>query len=356
MERAHEGRKKQSIPQSLAAVPTAGGLAARLAVEELKRRDVDPEPLLARCGLSVAALDRRDRIKVMSQIEFLDLASKAVRDEYLGLSLAERVDLRELGMLYYVAASSQRLGDALRRLERYVRVANEALIIRIGKGAPCRIVLAYAGVSRHLDRHHMEFLALIILRLCRQLVGQKFLPLGARFVHHRSSDLRARKQLGCEVQFSADADEISLDAALLDLPVVGEDPFLQELMLKTCEDAIRDRPSKVSAFRVAVENAIAPLLPHAEAQAKTVADLLNVSERTFARRLASEGLTFGEILDGLRRDLAVRYLEQRDLQISEIAWLLGFQQPSAFSHACRRWTGKSPSEFRRSRQPSLSSA
>ena len=106
--------KTKVIPRSVAAVPTAGGLAARLAVEELKRRDVDPGPLLARCRLSVAALDRRDRIKVMSQIEFLDLASKAVRDEYLGLSLAERVDLRELGMLYYVAASSQRLGDALR--------------------------------------------------------------------------------------------------------------------------------------------------------------------------------------------------------------------------------------------------
>jgi AraC-like DNA-binding protein len=202
----------------------------------------------------------------------------------------------------------------------------------------------------------MEFLALIIVRLCRQLVGQKFLPLGARFVHYRSSDLRARKQLRCDVQFSADADEISLDTAMLDLPVVGEDPFLQELMLKTCEDAIRERPSKVSAFRVAVENAIAPLLLHAEAQAKTVADLLGVSERTFARRLASEGLTFGEILDGLRRDLAVRYLEQPDLQISEIAWLLGFQQPSAFSHACHRWTGKSPSEFRRASVESLSLA
>ena len=342
--KAEEG---EAIPRSLASAPTAGGLASRLAVEELKRREVDPEPLLARCGLSVAVLDRRERIKVKSQIEFLDLASKALRDEYLGFSLAERVDLRELGMLYYVATSSRRLGDALRRLERYVRVANEALIVRIGKGAPGHIVLAYAGVSRHRDRHHMEFLALIILRLCRQLVGHKFSPLGARFAHHRSSDLRARKVLGCEVQFSADVDEICLDAALLDMPVLGDDPFLQELMLKTCEDAIRDRSSKGSDFRAAVENAIAPLLPHAEAQVKTVADLLNVSERTFARRLASEGLTFGEILDGLRRDLAVRYLEDRDLQISEIAWLLGFRQPSAFSHAWRRWTGKTPLEYRR---------
>ena len=90
-------------------------------------------------------------------------------------------------------------------------------------------------------------------------------------------------------------------------------------------------------------------------EAKTVAHRLGLSERTFARRLAAEGLSFGEILDQLRRDLAVRYL-QENLQASQIAWLLGFQQPSAFSHACRRWTGKSPSEFRRARLPSLSPA
>nr|WP_245425242.1 helix-turn-helix domain-containing protein [Phyllobacterium brassicacearum] len=58
-------------------------------------------------------------------------------------------------------------------------------------------------------------------------------------------------------------------------------------------------------------------------------------------------MSFGEILDQMRRDLALRYFEQ-NLRASDITWRLGFQQPSAFSHACRRWTGKSPSEFRRS--------
>ena len=167
------------------------------------------------------------------------------------------------------------------------------------------------------------------------------MPLAASFVHNRSGDLSlVRKLLGCDVQFDADADEINFNSAVMDLPAVGYDPFLHELMLRNCEEAIRVRPSNVSAFRTVVENAIGPLLPHAEAQAKTVAGRLGVSERTFARRLASEGLTFGEILDGLRRDLAVRHLEEPSLQISRIAWMLGFQQPSAFSHACRRWTGR----------------
>ena len=92
-----------------------------------------------------------------------------------------------------------------------------------------------------------------------------------------------------------------------------------------------------------VENTIAPLLPHAEVGANTVARRIGLSERTFSRRLKAESLSFSEILNDLRRDLAMRYLDERSLPVSQIAWLLGFHGPSAFTHACRRWTGKSPS-------------
>jgi AraC-like DNA-binding protein len=314
----------------------------------LERRNVDPAALLARSGLSSVELADRGRISVISQIEFLELVSDAVGDDWIGLTLAEDFDLRELGMLYYVAASSPRLGDALRRLERYVCLGNEALVARLHRGTACRIGLSYAGVSRHQDRHQIEFLVLVLLRLCRQLVGQRIMPLAVSFIHHRSGDLRrVRTMLGCDVQYDAYADEMSFDAALLELPPVGEDPFLNELMLKSCEDAIAVRASNASPLRTVVENTIAPLLPHAEAQAAKVAKRLGLSERTFARRLAAEGLSFGEILDEMRRELATHYLEEPGLQISQIAWLLGFHQPSAFSHACRRWTGKSPLEHRR---------
>ncbi|RNJ45825.1 AraC family transcriptional regulator [Mesorhizobium erdmanii] len=339
-----------TVVRRLVAIPTAAGLAARLATAELERRNIDAPRLLARAGLSAAALDQRDRISVASQIEFLELASREAGDDFFGFSLAEKVDLRELSMLYYVAASSHRLGDGLRRFERYVCVGNEALVARIETGAVCRVGLSYAGVPRHLDRHQMEFLTLVVLRMCRQLVGRMLVPRVASFVHHRSDNLqRVRKLLGCEVEFDARADGLSFDAEVMDLPMVGADPFLHELMLKCCEEAKAVRIAKVSPFRTVVENVIAPLLPHAEAQAKAVAKELGLSERTFARRLAAEGLSFGEILDGLRRDLALRYLEEPELQISQIAWLLGFHQPSAFSHACRRWTGKRPSQRRRSR-------
>jgi AraC-like DNA-binding protein len=346
----------ETAARKLTAVPTASGLAARVAARHLERAGIDPAPLLSKAGLSSAALADHKRITANSQIQFLELVSRAVKDDWIGITLAADFDLRELGMLYYVAASSHYLGDALKRLERYARLGNEALVMRLKKGTACSIELSYTGVPRYLDRHQIEAFALMYLRLCRQLAGQKLVPSTARFVHHRSGDLRPiRQQLGCDVEFDAYADELIFDGATMALPLVGDDPYLNELMVKDCEDAIAERGSNVSPFRTMVENTIAPLLPHADAQAKTVARRLGLSERTFARRLTAEGLSFAEILDQLRRDLAVRYLEE-DLQASQIAWLLGFQQLSSFSHACRRWTGKSPSEFRRARMPSLSLA
>jgi AraC-like DNA-binding protein len=77
-----------------------------------------------------------------------------------------------------------------------------------------------------------------------------------------------------------------------------------------------------------------------------VARSLGMSKRTLARRLLDEGLNFTEILQQLRRDLAVRYLDDRKLHVSKIAWLLGFHEVSAFTHAFKRWTGKTPSQIR----------
>ena len=71
-----------------------------------------------------------------------------------------------------------------------------------------------------------------------------------------------------------------------------------------------------------------------------------MSERTLARKLSDEGLNFTEILQQLRHDLAVRYLDDHKLHISKIAWLLGFNKVSAFTHTFKRWTGKTPSQMR----------
>jgi len=106
------------------------------------------------------------------------------------------------------------------------------------------------------------------------------------------------------------------------------------------------RRANTSSLRTALENAITPLLPHGTARIDIVARELGMSGRTLARKLAADGLTFAEILDQLRCDLAARYLQDGNLAIAQIAWLVGYRGVSAFTHACRRWTGMTPGQIR----------
>ena len=152
--------------------------------------------------------------------------------------------------------------------------------------------------------------------------------------------------VGTKVEFGADRDEFALNLDVRELPLVHSDSYLNDLLLKYCEAALADRRGDTSQLRTRVENAISSVLPHGRVLVEDVARSLGMSERTLARRLSDEGLNFTEILQHLRRDLTVRYLDDRKLHVSKIAWLLGFREVSAFTHACKRWTGKTPSQIR----------
>jgi AraC-like DNA-binding protein len=127
---------------------------------------------------------------------------------------------------------------------------------------------------------------------------------------------------------------------------VGADPYLNSLLLKYCDEAVAKRRQKSSTWQMRVENAIAPLLPHGEVQIEEICQKLGVSRRTLMRRLASERKTFSKVLRDLRLELAKRYLREPGVPISELAWLLGYANASAFNHAFKRWTGVSPSDAR----------
>ncbi len=327
---------------------TCIGVAARAAVRLLEQRGVDPARILRQAGLTYEAVFDENRISASDQVTLLELAANELKDDWIGLTLATEVDLRETGLLYYVSASATTLAEAVQRLDRYLAVANDGLDLTVVKGEAYGVRIVYTGIPRHLDFQQAELLALYFVRLCRQLLGRSVTPLRVSFMHHREGDLSpARTAFGCLPEFGAPFDEVSLPNALLEEKVVVADPYLGEIMIKACEEAMAGRPTNVSRLRTRVENAIAPLLPHAEARSDRVARQLGISRRTLSRRLKEEGTTFDQILDGLRRDLAVRYLEDPRMPISRIAWLLGFHQPSAFSHACRRWLNQSPMAHRR---------
>src|SRR5262249_19947683 len=95
-----------------------------------------------------------------------------------------------------------------------------------------------------------------------------------------------------------------------------------------------------------VENAISSVLPHRRVLVQDIARSLGMSERTLARKLADEGLNFTELLQQLRRDLALRYLSDRKCMCRRSRGCWGFKEVSAFTHAFKRWTGKTPREMR----------
>src|SRR6266567_1605291 len=103
--------------QDLASIPTAQGGLSRLAIARLKRADVPVAPVLRRVGLTPEVIaDPEERLSVRSQIALLDEAAIALQDDCLGFTLAREFDPRALGLLYYVMASSQTLGNALKRV------------------------------------------------------------------------------------------------------------------------------------------------------------------------------------------------------------------------------------------------
>jgi AraC-like DNA-binding protein len=312
------------------------------------RARIDIDPLLKQAGLTAEEMkNARVRIAVKTQIRFLNLVAKTLGDDFLGFRLAQEFDLRELGLLYYVQASSESLGEALRRLARYSGITNEGVHIRCFGHNGLAVTFEYIGVARLEDRHQIEFFVTTLVRVCRQLTGRHLLPSSVKLFHRRADVLPGFGAFfGCEVIFGQDFDEVSYPRSAECLPNVNADPYLNKLLVKYCSEALSRRRPRAKSWRSDVENAIVPLLPHGQAGLAAISHQLGVSRRTLARRLKFEGLTFAAILDALRFDLAKRYLQEIDLPISEVAWLLGYAETSAFNHAFKRWSGKTPNQMR----------
>jgi Arabinose-binding domain of AraC transcription regulator, N-term len=198
--------------EDLASIPMAGGGLTRLAAARLKSAGVPLGPLLGRSGLTPQAIaEPEERLSVRSQITFLEEAASALKDDCLGFTLARDFDLREMGLLYYVMASSKTLGGALRRLARYSKVTNDALVFGYQEGNRLTINLSYSGVPRHSDRHQIEFCMFAVLRICRALTGLNLVPQDFSIAHYRSGGVAEMSRfVGTKVMFSADKDEFAL--------------------------------------------------------------------------------------------------------------------------------------------------
>ena len=329
--------------------PTVTGFAAKAAIAALRKRNVEPQPLLRRAGLSDRALDNpRDRISALSQVKFLEYAAEAMNDTVFGLHLAEQANPREAGLLFYVVSAAKTLGESLALFARYCQIVNESIRLKLARQAQGAIVeIAYVGIARHRVRQNSEFGVAIVVKAIREITGRDIRPSRVAWAHARNSDLREFERFfGCPVEFGAPSDQLEFSNETFALPLATEDPHLLEILRPFCDDAARARNTAIGSIRASVETEVPRLLPHGHARAERVAKALGVSVRTLSRRLSAEATTYAEVVDHLRRSLALEYLKDTGFSLAQIAWLLGYEGSTSFNHAFKRWTGRSPSAAR----------
>jgi AraC-like DNA-binding protein len=132
----------------------------------------------------------------------------------------------------------------------------------------------------------------------------------------------------------------------MELRMVSEDSQLLQILEAHAGELVTARRS-AGGLRGLVEDRLRCALPSGNVQIAEVAKQLGMSDRSFRRYLAEEGTNYGEVLDRLRRRLALRYLEDEHVSLQQIAWQLGYSEIGAFNHAFKRWTGTSPGRARR---------
>src|SRR5262249_12271652 len=152
--------------------------------------------------------------------------------------------------------------------------------------------------------------------------------------------------LGTEhIEFEAGANGLGFDATILDLPFKTADPALFDVLQRHAQQVTPARAE--NALLDEVRQILRGQLPRGVPELAQVARALGTSARTLQRRLADEKITFAEVVDGLRRELAHAYLREPDRALGEIAFLLGYTEVRAFLRAFKRWTGTTPSSYRK---------
>jgi AraC-like DNA-binding protein len=329
-----------SFPHSL-------GVLSRAAADRAAKAGADVDSLKHAADLPPDLEDSEARISARSQSIFLNLVADTIKDDLLGFHIALDLELRRLGPLYYVMASSETLEEALGREARYTWTVTEGLRTTLRKAADLIVEVQFVGIERHLDRHQVEFWLTCTLRKARLLTGHHLIPKVIGWIHQRAGPMEEMEQyFGIKPAFGATSDRLGFQREAGELPLTSRDPHLRRFLLDVLEESGSARTGTSTELGTRVENTITPRLPHGGANQETIARELGLSKRSLIRKLGDEGLSFRQILDGLRAKLAIQYLGDGIPQ-AQVAWLVGFREPKAFARAFRRWTGAAPSAFRK---------
>ena len=265
------------------------------------------------------------------------------------LRLARGIAPRHFGVVGFAALASGTLAEALQRLERYHRSvydANVAQVHPVSEG-----LCIEWGVERGRPGALVDETAIAALvQLAREFTGQPVHALAVDFVNPRPADVRPYADFfGGPVRFGQPSTRIVLSLRDLALPMRGADAALLALLDAQAERLLQE-VAAVSEPVGVWRQALVGLIRSGRTQLPDLAHSLQMSPRSLQRRLTEQGHSFQTLLGQTRQQLAEAYLRDANVELAEVALLLGYSEQSAFTRAFRQWTGQAPLQWRRQQQ------
>ncbi|TPV97078.1 MAG: AraC family transcriptional regulator [Myxococcales bacterium FL481] len=326
--------------------------AVRPIVAGLHAHGIDPEPLLRDVGIAPTTLADVDSTVPHEQaIALWHRAIRASGDPHFGLHVAQAIDPAQFDVLSYVVLTSANLRDGLERICRYHRLQHSAAEVTL------RSYEGEVGLShrlpggRRLPQPVSEFVAGVWMNVCRAATGVAWEPRQVRFSGTKPEQTRVLDDyFRAPLRFDAGETVVVFPSDVLELPHRSADPRLVRVLDQHASSLLERLPT-ITSFSDKVRSLIASELQGGNPSAEAIAERLHLSVRTLSRRLAEEGHAYKELLAELRKELATDYLRDPRMEIAEVAFLLGFSEPSAFFRAFKRWYGETPTVFRQRMLP-----
>lgn len=307
----------------------------------------DVEKVLGTVGVDPATLADADaRVPHQVAVGLWGLAAEVTGIPSFGLRVVEAMDLSTFDVQIYAFLSSANLEQGVERIVRYQRLNHDAAIVElVDLGTQVSYRHRLPGGHR-LPPAAAQFVMGASVKAIQTAMGEAAAIDAVRFQHSQPEDLEDYERvLGVPCEFGSEFNEVVFPASLLEQPHVKADPGLA-IVLDRHAQGLLDALPKVNSLADRVRTLLAKELQGGNPSAAHIAEALHMSARTLARRLTDEGTSHKVLLSELRAELAKRYLGDASLSVGEVAFLLGFSEPSAFHRAFKRWTGTTPASFR----------
>jgi AraC-like DNA-binding protein len=316
-------------------------------LEAAAARGVGAAALAQAAGLPAAALDPLpDSLAAVDYVRLLEVGAQLAADPHFGLHVGERVKLGTYSVYGLILLSCRDFGQAFEQTLRYEQLAHDLgrSALRIdGELAQYQWISSFPGATRHLA----ESVYAGIRVFSTWLAGAPLPPAALAFMHQSDADgAEYLRIFGSLPQFGAEANSAAFPTALLAFPVPNADVALYPVLQQHAEQLLRQRSGDMEGIAAQVRAAITRNLAHNKVRLPFIAEELKLTPRTLQRKLADAGSSFQRELDQARHALAKDYLRQPGLSLVDIAFLLGYQEQSAFTHAFREWAGVNPGAWR----------